>query len=487
MNKVTVIGLGAGNLDQMPLGVYREIKQSAALFVRTKDHPVLEELVTEGVEFTSFDDLYEKNVQFETVYESIVEELVKQAKQRNITYAVPGHPFVAEQTVQLLVQAAKEQSFSLEFIGGQSFLDPMFTAVQIDPIEGCQVVDGTSLVKETLQVRQHIVICQVYDSFIASEVKLTLMELLPDDYEVVVATAVGLPEQHLQRVKLFELDRNVPLSNLTAVYVPPVKDNSLLYQDFSMLRDVIRTLRGPNGCPWDKEQTHASLKRYLIEEAYEVLEAIDEEDDDNLVEELGDVLLQVMLHAQIGEDEGWFSVDDIIRTLTEKMIRRHPHVFAEVDVSNSDEVVKNWDDIKKAEKQGKTNDESIINSIPKGMPSLLKAYELQKATAKVGFDWNEPAPIWMKLQEEIAEFFAEIKVGNTEKMGKEFGDLLFVVVNLGRHYGIHPEEALQATNVKFTKRFQLIENELQRRNLSFSDVTLEELDEIWEETKKKYK
>lgn len=318
MNTITILGLGAGELEQMPLGIYRHLLQQKDVFVRTTAHPVIKELTREGVSFRSFDEEYRQHEQFEQVYQSIVRKLITEAKRRSLTYAVPGHPFVAEKTIQILMAQAPQHGIELSFLGGQSFLDPLFNALQIDPIEGCQVLDGTALRRDELDLRHHLVIVQVYDTFIASDVKLTLMERLPDDYEVTIARAVGTKDEQLNRVPLYSLDRELAIDNLTVVYVPPVKEEPLLYEEFSTLRQIIATLRSPEGCPWDRKQTHQSLKRYMIEEAYEVIEAIEQEDEQHLVEELGDVLLQVMLHAQIGEDEGLFSVQDVIRAVTEK-------------------------------------------------------------------------------------------------------------------------------------------------------------------------
>lgn len=482
MKQITVVGLGAGDLAQMPLGIYQLLKNSERLFLRTKEHPVIKELEREGVSYHSFDEIYVQNEQFADVYASIVDQLLIEAKKAPLVYAVPGHPFVAEETVQRLLAKGKDEGIEIIIAGGQSFLDAMFTALTIDPIDGCQILDGTNLKKEMIQIRNHLIICQVYDSYIASEVKLTLMELLPDDYEVTIVTAAGQAGERVEKVPLYELDRKTEMNNLTAVYVPPVKDETILYKDFERLREIIRTLRGPNGCPWDKKQTHESLKRYLIEETYEVLEAIDEQDDNHLVEELGDVLLQVMLHAQIGEDEGMFSIDDVIKTLTEKMIRRHPHVFGTNQVDTAEEVIKNWEEIKREEK--KSEQTSLLDDIPKGLPALQRAYELQKQAAKVGFDWNDPAPIWMKLQEELAEFFTELKNDDHEKLKKEFGDILFVLVNLGRYYEILPEESLHITNAKFKKRFLYIENEARKQGKKLEEMTLDEMDQLWDEGKK---
>ncbi|WP_458415249.1 nucleoside triphosphate pyrophosphohydrolase [Schinkia sp. CFF1] len=485
-NTITVIGLGAGDFEQLPIGVYRKIKSADHLYLRTKEHPVVNELEKEGISFQSFDDIYERHDKFEDVYDEIVDILVQKAKDADITYAVPGHPLVAERAVKMLLERAEEGEFEIKVEGGQSFLDALFTALQIDPVEGFQFLDGTDLHESDLQLKQHMIIGQVYDSYIASLVKLALMERLPDDYEVVIVTAAGSEEEVLKRVPLYELDHEAELSNLTSIYVPPVRDEALLHGEFESLRNVIAALRGPNGCPWDREQTHESLKKYLVEETYEVLDAIDMGDDDSLIEELGDVLLQVMLHAQIGDDEGYFSINDVIRAITEKMIRRHPHVFGEVSVDSSEDVVKNWEEIKRTEKQGAPQNESILDGIPKELPSLYRAYELQKKAAKVGFDWKEVEPMWAKVKEELAEFQTEVTAKNKEKLQKEFGDIIFALVNIARFYKIDPEEGLRATNFKFYNRFRFIEETVKQKGADITALSLEELDAIWDEAKKHY-
>ncbi|MGM0807311.1 MAG: nucleoside triphosphate pyrophosphohydrolase [Bacillota bacterium] len=477
--KITIIGLGAGDLDQMTLGIYRMLESAEKVYVRTIHHPAIEELMNQGKHFVAFDEIYEKHEKFEPVYEEIAETLFAQAEvEGHVLYAVPGHPLVAEQAVQILLHKSENKGIEVSVAGGKSFLDEMYTALKIDPIEGCQILDGTSLKKDEVQIRHHLVIVQVYDNFIASEVKLTLMDKYPDDYEVTIVTAAGSVEESIKVVPLYELDQSVALNNLTAVYVPPVKEEELLYRDFAFLKNVIARLRGPGGCPWDQKQTHVTLKKYLIEEAYEVLEAIDEEDDDALAEELGDVLLQVLLHAQIGEDEGFFVLEDVIETLTEKMIRRHPHVFSDVSAEDADQVVANWDAIKSQE-AGKEDRDSLLDGVPKGIPAIQKAFLYQKKAAKVGFDWREVEPVVDKILEELKEF----QEAEGDEQQKELGDLLFSVVNLARFYKIDPEEALNETNRKFKKRFNYIEQELKKQSLSFDDVTLEEMDRLWNEAK----
>ncbi|WP_100400547.1 nucleoside triphosphate pyrophosphohydrolase [Bacillus sp. FJAT-44742] len=486
--KISIVGLGPAGIEFLPLGAYRFIKKQEKVYARTIDHPAVKDLQEESIAIDSFDYLYEKHGNFEDVYKEIVERLSEEARSKNVCYVVPGHPMVAEMTVQLLIEKEAKGEVSIEFKGGASFLDPMFQALQIDPSDGFQLLDATELGKENMNVRQHMIITQLYDPLIASEVKLTLMEKVPDDYEIKLVTAAGSTKERVETLPLYELDRKAEISNLTALYIPPVKEEALLYQDFNTLRQVIAELRGPNGCPWDKKQTHQSLKKYLLEEAYEVLDAIDEEDDWHLQEELGDVLLQVMLHAQIGEDEGYFTIDDVIETITEKMIRRHPHVFGEEQAEIADEVVTNWDAIKKEEKKSKGEDtetSSILSSIPVSLPSLMRAFDLQKQAAKVGFDWGEAEPVWAKLQEEIEEIKAEIQQADKEAMKKEFGDLLFVLVNLGRHYGLHPEESLHMTNQKFQRRFAYIEKRVREEKKNLEDMKLEEMDALWEEAKRK--
>jgi len=482
MNKIIVIGLGAGDLEQLPLGIYKKLQQAENLYVRTEQHPVLQQLELEGVTWKSFDYLYEKNDQFESVYSAILQELLHLSENNTIIYAVPGHPLVAEQTVQLLIEAEREGKVHLEIEGGQSFLDPIFNALRIDPIEGFQLLDGTSLKRDDLQMNAHLLIGQVYDSFSASEVKLTLMEKYPDDYEVTLVTAAGSTQEKLQKVPLYEIDRVMTLDNLTTLYVPPVKEMEGRLKEWQTFREVIATLRGPNGCPWDKEQTHQSLKKYAIEEVYELVQAINEEDDDHLVEELGDVLLQVFLHAQIGEDEGYFSMEDVLASITEKMIRRHPHVFGDVQAKDTEAVMRNWQEIKEQEQGGKKD--SILDNEWRAESSLLTSYNYQKRAAKYGFDWPEVSEAWKKFEEELNEWKEELKVGSTETQTDELGDVLFTIVNLSRFYGLSPELAMMAANSKFKRRFQHIEKRVAEGKGEFTHYSLEELDQFWEEAKK---
>lgn len=250
------------------------------------------------------------------------------------------------------------------------------------------------------------------------------------------------------------------------------------------LIEVMDKLLAPGGCPWDREQTHLSLKRYLLEETYEVLEAIDEGDMHKLCEELGDLLLQVVFHAALATKDNRFTMNDVVQGITEKMIRRHPHVFSDVTVSGTQEVLKNWEAIKAEEKGGKIP-KSVLGVVPKDLPSLMYALKVQEKAAKNGFDWPEIKGAWDKVYEELTELEAAIKgPGDTYE---ELGDLLFAVVNVARFLKINPEEALLATIRKFRWRFTFIENKVDKNGKTIEEYSLEELDKWWEESKEKIK
>lgn len=480
MNTIHIIGLGAGDLDQLPLGVYRKLKSAKQLFVRTEDHPVLVELAKEGLSFSSFDAIYEKHETFSPVYAEIADTLMQLALEESIMYAVPGHPLVAEQTVQHLIEAEKAGKCQLAIEGGHSFLDALFGALRIDPIEGFQLLDGTEMKSDDVNMTQHILIAQVYDSFSASEVKLTLMEKYPEDYPVTIVTAAGSAEESLRTVPLHELDRSAEVNNLTTVYVPPALQQSERLKEWQTFRSIVAQLRSPEGCPWDREQTHESLRPYLLEEAHELLQAIEEQDDGAIAEELGDVLLQVFLHAQIGQDNGYFQLEDVLEAVSAKMIRRHPHVFGDVQVENADEVVSNWQDIKAQEKPASA---SLLDGQERFSSSLSTSFNYQKKAAKVGFSWSSAEGAWDKFNEELQEFQEEAANGSKERQLDEFGDLLFTLVNIARFYGLSPEQAMVQANRKFQSRFEFVEKRVNEGTGNFSDYTLEELDRFWNEAK----
>lgn len=349
--QIVVVGLGNYSIDELPMGVYRKLQSVDTVYARTLEHPVINEL--KDINWKSFDSVYEKHDDFINVYTEIVDTLIEKAETEDVIYAVPGDPSVAETTTQLLL----EKFPNVKILGGKSFLDDMFRAVNIDPNDGFTLLDGTNLSETILNVRTNTIITQVYDQLVASDIKVTLMERYPDEHEVMIVSNARLGEADVITCPLYEMDHHAELSNLTSLFVPKILEEHQMYNDFQYLEHTIDTLVSEDGCPWDKVQTHDSLKRYIIEEAFELIEAIDEEDIDHMVEELGDILLQVMLHASIGKKEGFFDVREVVQELTSKMIRRHPHVFSDQEANDIEDLNRIWQSEKI--KEGKVEREKL--------------------------------------------------------------------------------------------------------------------------------
>ncbi len=251
-------------------------------------------------------------------------------------------------------------------------------------------------------------------------------------------------------------------------------------KEFDRFVDIVSRLRAPGGCPWDREQNNKSILSCLIDEAYEFFEAVDENDNGKMTEELGDLLLQVVLHAQIAKDEGRFDLEDVARGIADKLIRRHPHVFGDVTVGSSTDVIHNWERIKKNEKEHR---KYLVDDIPDALPALFKAEKIQRRVAKVGFDWKDIAPVLDKVEEEFGEFRQALAAGNQKNAEEELGDILFALVNVGRHKRISAEDALRVTVNKFAERFRYIEDKYKELGKDINNAPLEEMDRYWEESK----
>lgn len=491
---ITVVGLGSGDPDRLTLGSLKKLQVAQERYVRTKDHPVVTWLEETGVTFSSFDEVYEEKTDFPSVYKEITERLITRAKSESggkaIVYAVPGHPMVAEATVKLLRERCPQEEIELNVIGGESFIDEAFLRFGFDPIEGFQLLDASGLSPANIDPRMHTLIGQVYDVFTASEVKLSLMEIYPDDYQVVIGHALGVDEkERIITVPLYELDRTEGYGNLSLVYVPASKDDNLRVRSFQRLHEIVTILRSPEGCPWDREQTHQSIRKNLIEETYEVLETIDDDDPDHMREELGDLLLQIMLHSQIEEETGAFTVYDVVQELNEKLLYRHPHVFGELSAEDAEAALNNWEAMKAEEKRQKgirPEELSVLDGVPRDLPALMKAYKLQKKAAKAGFDWDHIDGAWSKIEEELGELKDAVQGGlDPLEQTRELGDVLFSIVNVARFIGVDPEEALSLTILKFVRRFGYVEEILRERGKTPRESTLAEMDNLWDEAKAK--
>jgi tetrapyrrole methylase family protein/MazG family protein len=362
-------------------------------------------------------------------------------------------------------------------------------------VEGLLLLDAVDVTPARIQPDLHLIVTQVYDRFTASEAKLALLEHYPPDYEVVLASGLGMGErERIERLPLVELDRRETYGNHALVWVPRSEEPALRNRTFERLREIVEILRSPEGCPWDREQTHASIRKHLIEETCEVLETIDRYDPEGMCEELGDLLLQIMLHAQMEAEAGMFTIGDVIQGLNEKLIRRHPHVFGDQAAADASEALSRWDAIKAQEKKAKGREpaaRSLLDGVPPALPESLKALEYQKRAAKVGFDWDDVRGAFDKLLEEVAELQAAVAEpadgdeARDARRQEELGDVLFSVVNVARFLKLDPEAAMAAVNRKFYERFRHIEERLAAAGKTFRDVDLAEMERLWEEAKGK--
>jgi len=510
---ITLIGLGTGDVDTLSLGAERALREASAqtavgegaLFVRTARHPSVEALLAWGLTFTTFDALYDSAPDFATVYTAIAERVLAEASRTlvdgapfPVAYAVPGHPLFGEESVQRIREGAQAHGIPTRIVSSGSFVEAVLTAAGVSLDDGCDVRDALMLrptdavdahghpLGRRLDVSRGLLLYQVFDQASASHAKLALMRDYPDDWPILHIRWAGVAgREEVHPLPLFRLDRE-PVDHLTAIYVPPLPAPQRR-PVFTDLVGIMARLRAPDGCPWDREQSHETLRKYFIEETYEVIEAIDAGDPDLLCEELGDALLQVVFHAQLATEEGTFTIDDVTARIVQKLIRRHPHVFGTVEVSGSEEVLRNWEQIKRAEKgdpEAEAN-RSVLDGVPRGLPALMQAMEISKRVVKVGFEWPDLAGVLAKVEEEVAELEAALAAPSPDRaeIFSELGDLLFTIVQIARWQKIDPEEALRTMLARFSARFRYIERRSREQGRPLSEMTIQEMDALWEEAK----
>jgi tetrapyrrole methylase family protein/MazG family protein len=320
-------------------------------------------------------------------------------------------------------------------------------------------------------------IAQVYSRLVASEVKLVLLAQYPADHRVVLIDSAGSDAARVEHLLLEDMDRHDRFTHASSIYVPPLAAPS----SFESFQETIAHLRAPEGCPWDREQTHESLRPHLLEEAYETLESIDRGNPGDLKEELGDLLLQIVLHAQIASEAGAFSMADVIAAIQEKIVRRHPHVFGGLEVEGVEQVLHNWEGLKAGERERSGEGRGALDGVPATLPALSQALEIQGRAARLGFDWRSVDGVRRKIDEELAELDGASRTDDREA---EVGDLLFAVVNLARWLEVDPESALRGCNRRFRSRFGWMEVEAAARGTSLGSLDADRLDELWEEAKR---
>jgi tetrapyrrole methylase family protein/MazG family protein len=477
---ITLLGLGPGDPDLITREAWNLLNTSPEIYARTRRHAVLEAL-PEPVQVHSFDELFESGETLDAIHGRIVVQMLELARKHEVIYAVPGHPLFADAIGVEILRLAQAEGIVIHVVQGVSFLDSTFSALGLDPLPHTVLVDAMHL------ARLHVpafppsvpaILPHVDSPRTCAEVKRVLLAVYPSDHPVQLVHAPGAAGQQVEAVRLDEIDRSAALGPLSVLYLPALAKEA----SFEAFQEIIAHLRAPDGCPWDREQTHASLRPYLLEEAYEALTALDEGDPAAMREEFGDLLLQVVLHAQIAAESGEFNMANVLRGIHVKIVQRHPHVFGDVQLEDSQAVLQNWERLKEKERAASRDHRtSMFDGIARALPALSQAEEIQRRAARVGFDWPEIQGVIDKVHEEMGEVH---DASDQESQAAEIGDLLFAVVNLARWYGVDAESALREASTRFRRRFASIEQSAQDQGKSIADFSLEEMEALWQSAKK---
>lgn len=468
--RVTVVGLGPGGADLLTAATRDRLRSGTPVILRTRHHPTVSELAPMSDSWRDCDDLYQRSPDFDSVYFEIVQRVLAAADAGPMVYAVPGHPLVAERSVTLLLNTAAERGVGVRVLPAISFADLAAIALGRD-LANIQLCDALDL---RIDAQRPALISQLFDRDATTALKLRLLDIYPPEHRVTVLSKLGTNDESVHDVPLSELDHR-PFGFLDSLFVPPIEPLDDLRR-FDGIAYVIERLHAPDGCPWDREQTHESLRPHLLEESYEALEAIDSGDPARLTEELGDVLLQVLMHAAVARREETFSFGDVTEHIARKLIQRHPHVFGEAIANTAEEVYQNWEALKQAEKPRT----SILEGVPRTLPSLAASQSIQGRARRIGFDWPDIEGPLEKLVEEVREF---AHTTNAAEREDEFGDILFVVSNIGQRLGIDAEQALRLANEKFRARFGIMERMANEGGRDLKGMTDEERDALWNAAK----
>jgi tetrapyrrole methylase family protein / MazG family protein len=482
--RVTVVGLGPGPREWIAAAALSRLHSPGAhVFVRTRYFPELEAIL-DGVAWTSFDELYETAASLDEVHSAIARRLLEAGDEAVL--AVPGDGTLGESVLEHLAVAGAD----LSVVPGVPLGIGALAAANLPAASGAQVVEATALGGTGIDLLIELnpcwpaVVTGVFSPRVASDLKLALLRVYTPEHSVHLVRHPGLADERVDHSTLAELDRlALELDHLTHVVLPPVV-GYVPTGSAHTLRAIVARLRAPKiGCPWDLEQTHRTLIPYAIEEAYEVVDAIEEADTAGLADELGDLLLQVALHAEIADQSDEFEWNDVVRGLSEKLVRRHPHVFGDVQVSGASDVVRNWDQLKAAERVHEPSEQSALDGVPNSLPQLKRAAELSRKAVKAGFEWPSRQGTLDKVREELGELLAATSLAERRE---ELGDLLWIIAKLARDDGIDPEEALRAANRKFAMRFSEMEQIGREQGwASLASRAFEELEAAWTEAKRR--
>ena len=469
--RVVVVGLGPGGADLVLPAARAALEAAPVRFARTVHHPAVADLAAAGLELTALDDRYDHAEDLDAAYGAIAATLVAAAAEHGeVAYAVPGSPAVAERTVTLLHAAADAGQVEVRVVAGLSFTDLAWARLGVDPLDGLtRVVDGRALETAALDLGGTVLVAQCDDPLVLGDAKLALLEHADPTTPVTVLRHLGLPDETTTTVALAELDRAEPDHLTTLAVTLPSPAAGL---ELARLLELARTLRRPGGCPWDAVQTHHSLTRYLLEEAYEVVDAVEalpaaapagtgatDPGYAALVDELGDLLYQVVFHVVLAEETAAFGFGDVARGIHDKLVRRHPHVFGPVAAATADDVMRNWEQIKKGEQDA----DSVLAGITPGLPSLLYAHKLLRKAAALGLE-----PIRVDDALDRVEATAErLRLAGDEAT---LGELLAAAVHLARALGVDAESALRGWAARFRARVAAVERAAARDGVDLHDL-----------------
>lgn len=475
---ITIVGLGPGESEMMTRQAWRTLELANVVYLRTERHPAVRGLPSH-LQRRSFDHIYESEHDFAAVYEKIASKILDQARDgAQVVYAVPGDPYVGESTVEAIVEGAHGENLGVTIVPGVSFVEPTLSLLGVDALDGLQLFDAIKVAgynHPPVNPDHPLLLGQVYSRLLASELKLALMAIYPDEHNVVLVHTAGTARQRTETLPLFQIDHSEHIDHMTSLFVPPLPYPASL----SALAEAVAVLRSPQGCPWDREQTPLSLRPGLLEEVSEVLEALDTGDAALLQEELGDLLLHIVMQVQMAREEELFGLGDVVGGIYGKLRRRHPHVWGDWEVEGSDEVVANWEAIK-ADEKGRGDGHSLLDDLPRTLPALARSQEIQERVRQVGFDWPRVEGVIAKLQEEIGELQ---EATARSRQADELGDVLFAVVNWARWMDLDAESALRQANLRFVRRFRRLEELARNRGIEMAEADIETLEELWQEAK----
>jgi len=473
---ITLMGLGPGDIGSLTREAWDWILSIDTLYLRTTAHPIMEALPT-GLKLIGFDDILDQEGEQDEAVSIIVETILALGLQPGgVTYAVPGHPLVGEATCEAILRRAKQEGVPCRVIDGLSFLEPTFHALGVDPFTSLSLADGLALANlhvPNFSPATPALITQISSAAIAGQISQTLLATYPAEHLVRLVHAAGTGQQVIEVLPLKEIDQSAYLGALSSLFVPPLSPTA----SFESFMEVISRLRAPDGCPWDRAQTHMTLRPFLIEEAYEALDALDQENPQDLAEELGDLLLQIGLHAQIGVEAGEFTINQVIEGISNKLIRRHPHVFSSVDVEDVSGVIQNWEAIKADERRenGESGKKGLLDGVPRALPALLQAEEIVERVGRVKFDHLANMGDEDAIHAMLEDALEVDESGLPEKLGK----LLFAITSFAHHKDIDTEAALREAINRFRRQFDTMEAKALAAGDSLVDLPAEEKDKLW--------